>query len=163
VPESYQKTVALAASCDQFANLCQQMAGVARRKKKQHQALVRLMEPLCECYQRLFGREPRGGWRHKKLRDSDEADGPLNQADSPFIRFAASFCEAVDYQVRPATLQTALYDFRALQKKNLAAPESHVANQRMISDQLSETLHKLVETQEMRAISPDNKSEPRKP
>jgi Resolvase, N terminal domain len=116
-PETKKEILAKAACCEVLADYCQRLAAVAGRKTKQHRALIRLMKPLTECYQALFGKEPRGGWRYERPKAGDEVDGPLNRADSPFIRFATSFCDAVGYQVKALTLQTALYEFCGMQKE----------------------------------------------
>jgi hypothetical protein len=117
VPESKQDILELAASCERCAEWCQRMVAAADRKTRQKGALIRLMEPLSECYEALFGRRPGGGWSYERPKDRDEVDGPLNVADSPFIRFAASFCDEVDFKIKPTTLQKAFYDFQTMQRE----------------------------------------------
>jgi hypothetical protein len=111
VPESKQDILELAASCERCADWCQRMVAAAHRKTRQKGALIKLMGPLSECYKELFGRRAVGGWSYERPKHRDDA-GQVNVADSPFIRFAVSFCNEVGFKIKPATLQKALYDFQ---------------------------------------------------
>lgn len=97
-----------------------------RRQTRFGSSLECLMEPLSVCFEAMFRRKAAGGWSQQKPAKQDAQ----NSADSPFLRFAGAYCTAIGCEFRPATLQSALYVYRAASQHSDAATNARVARVR---------------------------------
>ena len=104
-----------------ISDRCEYYAYLSQRGPQQEKALITVVGSLSHSYKKIFGKEAGAGMNVKRpghSKDGDEEDGPVNIADSPFIRFAKTFLDSVGYPVTPLTIRSALRDYRKMKKSS---------------------------------------------
>jgi hypothetical protein len=98
--------------CEKYADRFDFVAQEAAVATKTEKALLRFMDHLVPCFEYLFGEQATSGWNHRGSETSDAISSAPVEADSPFIRFAYAFFQAVGHEFKKSTIHTALYDWR---------------------------------------------------
>ena len=107
----YQQIETLRNECERWSDRFWFLGGSVRKTTKQPQILNLIIEVLASAFQTLFDQSASGGWKPKTPEpdnNCEDADASM-VADSPFIRFAKAFFDAVGYDVARSTIQRKYY------------------------------------------------------